>query len=141
MSRFVPSVMRNRSAVGETMDMKRREENSVRVTNLSEDTREDDLKVRSALADGCASLLLQPGRTLLTADGRRCTRPLSMAPRRLKVPGLVCLPYHCSAHPVMGSVASCVLGKSAVCSCRRFCLTVKQCCFEYNCLPQCCHVG
>ena len=29
--------------------MRRREENSVRVTNLSEDTREDDLRVRTRL--------------------------------------------------------------------------------------------
>lgn len=45
---FVPSILRNRpagaAAVGDSMDMKRREENSVRVTNLSEDTREDDLR-------------------------------------------------------------------------------------------------
>ena len=32
---------------GEGDSMRRREENSVRVTNLSEDTREDDLRVRA----------------------------------------------------------------------------------------------
>lgn len=48
--RFVPSVMRNRSATGDRMDMQRRDENSVRVTNLSEDTGEDDLRV------GCLQL-------------------------------------------------------------------------------------
>ena len=44
---YVPPSIRNR-APGDTGDSmnKRREENSVRVTNLSEDTREDDLRVR-----------------------------------------------------------------------------------------------
>ena len=42
---------RLRAAVaGEGDSMRRREENSVRVTNLSEDTREDDLRVRPCCA-------------------------------------------------------------------------------------------
>lgn len=43
---YVPPSLRNRAPgdVGDSMN-KRREENSVRVTNLSEDTREDDLRV------------------------------------------------------------------------------------------------
>ncbi len=43
---YVPPSIRNRAAgdTGDSMN-KRREENSVRVTNLSEDTREDDLRV------------------------------------------------------------------------------------------------
>lgn len=42
---WVPPSLRNRQAGGDTGDsMRRREENSVRVTNLSEDTREDDLR-------------------------------------------------------------------------------------------------
>jgi len=46
---YVPPSIRNRAAgdTGDSMN-KRREENSVRVTNLSEDTREDDLRVRAA---------------------------------------------------------------------------------------------
>ena len=40
--------MRNRVGTGDSMDMKKREENSVRVTNLSEDTREEDLRVGPA---------------------------------------------------------------------------------------------
>jgi hypothetical protein len=44
----VPPSIRNRGAGGgEGESMRRREENSVRVTNLSEDTREDDLRVRT----------------------------------------------------------------------------------------------
>lgn len=45
---YVPPSLRNRAPgdVGDSMN-KRREENSVRVTNLSEDTREDDLRVSS----------------------------------------------------------------------------------------------
>ncbi|KAK9815263.1 hypothetical protein WJX72_000878 [[Myrmecia] bisecta] len=41
---YVPPSLRNRGAAGEGDSMRRREENSVRVTNLSEDTREDDLR-------------------------------------------------------------------------------------------------
>ena len=46
---YVPPSIRNRAAgdTGDSMN-KRREENSVRVTNLSEDTREDDLRVSCA---------------------------------------------------------------------------------------------
>ena len=47
MGRWVPPSLRNRVGTGDTMDMKKREENSVRVTNLSEDTREEDLRVLS----------------------------------------------------------------------------------------------
>ena len=43
---YVPPSKRG-GAGGEGDSMRRREENSVRVTNLSEDTREDDLRVRS----------------------------------------------------------------------------------------------
>lgn len=51
LSRWVPPSLRNRQAGGDTGDsMRRREENSVRVTNLSEDTREDDLRVSCHLA-------------------------------------------------------------------------------------------
>ena len=47
---YVPPSLRNRAAgdTGDSMN-KRREENSVRVTNLSEDTREDDLRVSMAV--------------------------------------------------------------------------------------------
>ena len=41
---YVPPSKRG-GAAGEGDSMRRREENSVRVTNLSEDTREDDLRV------------------------------------------------------------------------------------------------
>jgi len=41
----VPPSVRNRGAAGMGDSMHRREENSVRVTNLSEDTREEDLRV------------------------------------------------------------------------------------------------
>jgi translation initiation factor 3 subunit G len=41
---YVPPSLKNRGA-GETVDSRKREENSLRVTNLSEDTREDDLRV------------------------------------------------------------------------------------------------
>ena len=49
---YVPPSIRNRAAgdTGDSMN-KRREENSVRVTNLSEDTREDDLRVCTACLD------------------------------------------------------------------------------------------
>lgn len=40
---YVPPSLKNRTA-GETVDSKRREENSLRVTNLSEDTKEEDLR-------------------------------------------------------------------------------------------------
>lgn len=52
---YVPPSLRNRAAgdTGDSMN-KRREENSVRVTNLSEDTREDDLRVCSELSDPAA---------------------------------------------------------------------------------------
>lgn len=52
---YVPPSLRNRAPgdVGDSMN-KRREENSVRVTNLSEDTREDDLRV--CAASHCAKL-------------------------------------------------------------------------------------
>ena len=43
---YVPPSLKNRGAGGEGETMRRREENSLRVTNLSEDTREDDLRVR-----------------------------------------------------------------------------------------------
>lgn len=43
--RWVPPSLRNKVGTGDSMEMKRREENSVRVTNLSEDTREEDLRV------------------------------------------------------------------------------------------------
>ena len=51
---YVPPSIRNRAAgdTGDSMN-KRREENSVRVTNLSEDTREDDLRVRAACWMDC----------------------------------------------------------------------------------------
>lgn len=51
---YVPPSIRNR-APGDTGDSmnKRREENSVRVTNLSEDTREDDLRVSCLSARRC----------------------------------------------------------------------------------------
>ena len=54
---YVPPSLRNRAAgdTGDSMN-KRREENSVRVTNLSEDTREDDLRVRTA-ARSCSVVL------------------------------------------------------------------------------------
>ena len=42
---YVPPSLKNRTA-GETVDSRKREENSLRVTNLSEDTREEDLRVR-----------------------------------------------------------------------------------------------
>ncbi len=42
---YVPPSVRNRGAAGMGDSMHRREENSVRVTNLSEDTREEDLRV------------------------------------------------------------------------------------------------
>lgn len=41
---WVPPSLRNRMEGGESMRPQRREENSVRVTNLSEDTREEDLR-------------------------------------------------------------------------------------------------
>ena len=41
---YVPPSLKNRPA-GETVDSRKREENSLRVTNLSEDTREEDLRV------------------------------------------------------------------------------------------------
>lgn len=44
---YVPPSVRNRGAAGAGDSMHRREENSVRVTNLSEDTREEDLRVRA----------------------------------------------------------------------------------------------
>ena len=43
---YVPPSLKNRGA-GETVDSRKREENSLRVTNLSEDTREEDLRVRN----------------------------------------------------------------------------------------------
>ncbi len=51
---YVPPSIRNRAAgdTGDSMN-KRREENSVRVTNLSEDTREDDLRVCAACWMDC----------------------------------------------------------------------------------------
>lgn len=51
---YVPPSIRNRAAgdTGDSMN-KRREENSVRVTNLSEDTREDDLRVCAACRTDC----------------------------------------------------------------------------------------
>ena len=42
---YVPPSLKNRSATDQGDSMRRREENSLRVTNLSEDTREDDLRV------------------------------------------------------------------------------------------------
>ena len=56
---YVPPSLRNRAAgdTGDSMN-KRREENSVRVTNLSEDTREDDLRVRIAAAIAATFLQL-----------------------------------------------------------------------------------
>ena len=55
---YVPPSLRNRAAgdTGDSMN-KRREENSVRVTNLSEDTREDDLRVCTCLAS-CITFLV-----------------------------------------------------------------------------------
>lgn len=44
---YVPPSVRNRAGAGAGDSMHRREENSVRVTNLSEDTREEDLRVRA----------------------------------------------------------------------------------------------
>ena len=41
---YVPPSVRNRASAGPGESMNRRDENSVRVTNLSEDTREDDLR-------------------------------------------------------------------------------------------------
>ena len=46
---YVPPSVRNRGAAGMGDSMHRREENSVRVTNLSEDTREEDLRVSTQL--------------------------------------------------------------------------------------------
>ena len=76
---YVPPSLRNRAPgdVGDSMN-KRREENSVRVTNLSEDTREDDLRVCAAkplckadrtlqhLATACIHLMLQPSACAFT---------------------------------------------------------------------------
>lgn len=59
--RWVPPSLRNRQAGGDTGDsMRRREENSVRVTNLSEDTREDDLRVRRTPDACCADNMMKP---------------------------------------------------------------------------------
>ena len=54
---YVPPSLRNRAAgdTGDSMN-KRREENSVRVTNLSEDTREDDLRVCTVLMSSISVL-------------------------------------------------------------------------------------
>ena len=56
---YVPPSLRNRAAgdTGDSMN-KRREENSVRVTNLSEDTREDDLRV--SIHCICISCITKP---------------------------------------------------------------------------------
>ena len=44
---YVPPSLKNRQPGDTDYSMRRREENSLRVTNLSEDTREDDLRVRA----------------------------------------------------------------------------------------------
>lgn len=44
---YVPPSLKNRTAGESDFGMRRREENSLRVTNLSEDTREEDLRVSS----------------------------------------------------------------------------------------------
>ena len=54
---YVPPSKRG-GAGGEGDSMRRREENSVRVTNLSEDTREDDLRVSPPGTTFLSSLLL-----------------------------------------------------------------------------------
>lgn len=46
---YVPPSRRAGAGGGEGDSMRRRDENSVRVTNLSEDTREDDLRVCAPL--------------------------------------------------------------------------------------------
>lgn len=56
------------------MDMKRREENSVRVTNLSEDTREDDLRVSNQLVCRCCTWAVRPASHVVSL--RMHARPL-----------------------------------------------------------------
>ena len=60
----MPPSVRNRGAAGMGDSMHRREENSVRVTNLSEDTREEDLRVSLTfrLIRVCATVPQQPGK-------------------------------------------------------------------------------
>jgi hypothetical protein len=55
---YVPPSRRAGGGGGDGDSMRRREENSVRVTNLSEDTREDDLRVRAAFIVPCLLCLL-----------------------------------------------------------------------------------
>lgn len=43
---YVPPSLRNRGGEGESMQQKKRDDNSIRVTNLSEDVTEADLQVR-----------------------------------------------------------------------------------------------
>lgn len=76
---YVPPSLRNRAAgdTGDSMN-KRREENSVRVTNLSEDTREDDLRVCTALT--CCKLFLVPLGWAVHCLSH-ATMPLTSSPR------------------------------------------------------------
>ncbi len=56
---YVPPSRRAGATMADGDSMRRREENSVRVTNLSEDTREDDLRVScSALPFSLCALAL-----------------------------------------------------------------------------------
>ena len=68
---YVPPSLRNRAAgdTGDSMN-KRREENSVRVTNLSEDTREDDLRVCTAPASAFQSWCFWYGLCIALAHAR-----------------------------------------------------------------------
>ncbi len=61
-----------RAGAGEGDSMRRREENSVRVTNLSEDTREDDLRARPRPPAHAIeqAALPQPGSGDLRVQGR-----------------------------------------------------------------------
>ena len=57
---YVPPSVRNRGAAGMGDSMHRREENSVRVTNLSEDTREEDLRVSPGNLNPKEEILYKP---------------------------------------------------------------------------------
>jgi len=78
---YVPPSLKNRGA-GETVDSRKREENSLRVTNLSEDTREDDLRVicpiyhsKEMLAGTCDRKLESSCNTSVLADLLPLMRP------------------------------------------------------------------
>ena len=68
---YVPPSKRGGASEGDSM--RRREENSVRVTNLSEDTREDDLRV-------CHQIMSRYGSSACTQAG--VSLPLQMNSRR-----------------------------------------------------------